>query len=100
MEISDQVLNTEETLALKKSMEFLKVLVLGTEGNVHLDIQALTQYDGNGCIKNVALFNATARNYRLEINAWAKRIKWGVLQNGEMGWRIGRSIIGMYKQWQ
>ena len=98
LEINNQVLNTEETLALKKAMESLKVLVLGTQGNVSLDIQALTEFDGKGCIHDVTLFNATARRYRIEMNAWANRIKWGVMQNGEMGWRVGRSMIAIFKQ--
>ena len=91
-EINDQVFNTEETLALKKCMQFLEVLVLGAEGNVFLDIHALTEFEGKGCIYNVTLFNATARRYRFEMNTWAKRIKWGVLG------RTQSSIIGIYKQ--
>ena len=67
LEISDQVLNTEETLALKKAMKFLRFLVLGAEGNVFLDIQALTKYDEKGSIHDVtiSLCNATARRYRI-----------------------------------
>ena len=50
LEISDQVLNTEETLALKKAMKFLRFLVLGAEGNVFLDLSALTKNDGKESI--------------------------------------------------
>ena len=77
-EISDQVLNTEETEVLKR-MELLKVLILSE--NVSLDISALTKYDGKGSIRKVTLVSERASKYRIELRAWAKRINWVVVKD-------------------
>ena len=68
--INDQILESEETQALVRSMES-GVEKVGLEFGVTLDIEALTEYSGQGVCREVWLWNTAAR-YREEMRTWAR----------------------------
>ena len=77
LHIAKQSLGREETQALVQAMESgVKMVTLDPE--VTLDIEALTEYGGQGCCKDVFLLNDTDDRYREELRTWAKINNWRV----------------------
>ena len=75
----NQILNTEDTMALVKMMEGMNTVTqVSLEENVFLDIKALTEYSGQGSCKYVLFLNKTADRYKEELTTWAKQINWRV----------------------
>ena len=86
--IYDQSLNREESLALVRVMESrVERVELGFDGimlcrgDLRLDIQALTQYSGEGRCWSVEYFSVGADRYREEVRSWAQSINWDVTQD-------------------
>ena len=86
--IYDQSLNREESLALVRVMESrVERVELGFDGimlcrgDLSLDIQALTQYSGEGRCWSVEYFCVGADRYREEVRSWAQSINWDVTQD-------------------
>ena len=81
LSISSQTLSIEETQALVRAMESrVKWVRLGEEGEVSLDIIALTQYNGQGKCRmvNYTEYNDTADRYREVVRSWVEKINWRV----------------------
>ena len=78
--ITSQSLGREETQALVHAMEsgVEKVKLGDEEGQVKLDIEALTEYSGQGRCRTVELMNYTAARYRKELRTWARSRYWRV----------------------
>ena len=78
--ITRQSLGREETQALVQAMEsgVEKVKLGDEEGQVKLDIEALTEYSGQGRCRTVELMNYTAARYRKELRTWARSRYWRV----------------------
>ena len=75
--ISSQTLSSEETQALVRAMESgVEFVELGKDGEVNLDITALTQYSGQGNCLRVSCWGDTAERYREEMSNLAQRINW------------------------
>ena len=90
---SRQTLSTKETRALVRAMEsHVEVVALGNEGEVSLDIKALTQYSGQGKCEAV-IFNETSRTYREKLRACARRVKWDVINGMNNSIMIKRKSI-------
>ena len=74
-----QRLGREETQALVQAMES-RVEDVRLSSEVTLDIEALTQYSGQGVCKRVMLYDDTAEctvdRYREELRTWARRRNW------------------------
>ena len=65
LRISSQTLSSEETRALVRAMDTgVERLVLGTRGDVSLDITAFTQYSGQGKCWWLTCFHNTRNRYR------------------------------------
>ena len=75
--INDQILESEETQALVRSMES-GVEKVGLEFGVTLDIEALTEYSGQGRCRGMELevSTDTAARYSEELRTWAKSRNW------------------------
>ena len=72
-----QSLSSEETRALVRAMETgVNCVELGEEGEVSLDMTALTQYSGHGKCVSVTCYGDTADRYREEVRTWAQRMNW------------------------
>ena len=85
LNISRQTLSNEETQALVRSMESrVKVVSLGFNGEVSLDITALTQYNGEGRCEEMAYWYDTKERYKEEMRTWVQRTNW--LMEGEEEW--------------
>ena len=77
LKFRNQILSSYNTRALVKTMEGLdtvKEIVFGED--VSLDIQALTEYSGQGSCKLVVFVGDSAHSYRNEVKDWGKRINW------------------------
>ena len=75
--INSQTLSSEETQALVRAMESgVEFVELGKDGEVNLDITALTQYSGQGNCLRVSCWGDTAERYREEMSNLAQRINW------------------------
>ena len=82
LNIGRLTLTTEETQALVLSMESrVKVVELGYDGEVSLDITALTQYSGEGRCGWVGYYHDTKERYKEEMRTWVQRTNW--LMEGE-----------------
>ena len=73
--ISMQSLGREETRALVQAMESA-VENVTLSGQVTLDMEALTEYSGQGVCREVELQNDTAHIYNEEMRTWARSRKW------------------------
>ena len=72
LHIARQSLGREETRALVQAIE-------SSVEKVMLDIEALTEYGGQGqCMKVLLDYARTADRYGEEIRSWAKSINWAV----------------------
>ena len=75
LEISSQIVSSEETWALVRAMETgVEEVMLGFSGEVSLDIRALTQYSRQGECSQVMFCYKTADKYREEVTSWTQRI--------------------------
>ena len=84
--IDRQILGSEETQELVQAMEYdVERVALGIEGEVRLDITALTQYSGEGMCGMVECRDETLNLYRDEVRAWAQRISWEVTEGTNDG---------------
>ena len=84
--IYGQSLGSEETQALVQAMESGVEEVRLTNG-VTLDIEALTEYSGQGVCRKVELFldeSYTADRYREGMRTWARNRNWRVAINGNI----------------
>ena len=91
--ISKQSLSTEETRALVLAMESgVEEVWLGVEGEVSLDIMALTQYSGQGDCRKVLFCNTTADSYMEKLRSWQPKIKM-TMENGFRSITIGRRLF-------
>ena len=92
--ISQQSLSTLETQALELSMQVVAEEVrLGVEGEVSLDIMALTQHRGQGDCKRVLFCNTTEDSYMEKLRSWQPKIKMRMKNNGEHSIIIGRGLF-------
>ena len=83
--IYGQSLGSEETRALVQAMESGVEEVRLTNG-VTLDIEALTEYSGQGVCRNVELFldeSYTADRYREGMRTWARSRNWRVSESNK-----------------
>ena len=65
LRISSQRLNSEETRALVRAMESgVETVSLGYDGEVSLDITALTQYSGQGKCRSLTFYHNSRNRYR------------------------------------
>ena len=85
--ITRQRLGREETLALMQAMELGVEHVILLE-EVTLDIEALTEYSGQGVCREVELYNDTADRYREEMRTWAMSINWSVSTDNPWEFRV------------
>ena len=78
LNINNQRLGRYETQALVRAMQAsVRTVSLGKQ--VILDIEALTQYGGQGqCLKVLLDYARTADRYGEEIRSWAKSVNWAV----------------------
>ena len=77
LSISRQTLSCEETRALLRAMDSrVELVCLGEEGELSLDMTALTQYSGQGKCGQMECYEDTADRYREEVRSWAQRINW------------------------
>ena len=51
---------------------------------VTLDIEALTEYSGQGVCRKVELYGDTSTRYREEMRTWARRRNWRVTGIGNI----------------
>ena len=85
LRISEQSLNGEEAMALLNLMRRVEngveTVTLGKQ--VILDINTITEYDGQGECRAIRCLGDTATRYREDLCAWARRLNWDVdLDNG------------------
>ena len=81
--IKRQSLGREETRALVQAMESgLEKVVLGCD--VTLDIDALTEYSGQGVCRSVNLYHDTMSRYKEELCTWARSRNWRIVIGGEV----------------
>ena len=84
--ITRQNLGREETQALVQAMESgMEELRLN---DVTLDIEALTEYSGEGECREVELWNDTATRYREQLRTWARSKDWKVSQDYDCGFGV------------
>ena len=82
LSISRQTLSSEETRALVRAMDSrVELVCLGEEGEVSLDMTALTQYSGQGKCDGVICHFKTADRNREEVRIWAEKINWVVTRH-------------------
>ena len=84
--IINQSLNSEETQALVRAMESRVMRVL-LSINVSVDIETLTQYNGQGRCAYVHCTYDTADRYREEMKRWGERM---------IMWTVGESLDESY----
>ena len=78
--INSQTLSSEETQALVRAMESgVEEVWLGEEGEVSLDIRALTQYSGQGKCGWLRCYGDTTDRYMEAVRSWAQRNNWQVI---------------------
>ena len=73
-------LNTAETRSLVTAMA-RGVKVVRMTGGVTLDMETLAQYDGKGECRMVRMYDDTRRRYADQVKAWARRMKWRVIED-------------------
>ena len=102
LNINNQRLGRYETQALVRAMQgSVRTVYLGKQ--VILDIEALTQYGGQGqCLKVILQYDKTADRFGEEIKSWAQRINWVLddyVQNDQIYVRITKrealSLLGI-----
>ena len=57
------------------------VKVVRMTGGVTLDMETLAQYDGKGECRSVRMYDDTRRRYGDQVKAWARRMKWRVIED-------------------
>ena len=88
--IKNQYLDKANTMELVRAMESgsVETLYLGDVHNnddddVILDIKTLTQYSGLGKCEHIEIYNVKSNRYKKMLKAWARRINWGIEEDGE-----------------
>ena len=77
LDISQQSLGREETQVLVHAMESrVEIVTLGDEGEVKLDIMALTKYSGQGKCRMIMCNEGFLTSHREELETWAKSHDW------------------------
>ena len=82
LDIASQSLGREETQALVQAMEFGVEKVTLLE-EVTLDMEALTQYSGQGVCWKVKLSGEITPRYREELRTWARSRNWKIAKAHE-----------------
>ena len=77
LDIYCQSLDREETLVMVQAME-TGVEKVRLDEKVTLDIEALTEYSGQGICREVKCYDNTAARYREDLRAWARSKKWRI----------------------
>ena len=77
LSINRRCLGKEETQALVQVMES-RVEMVTLSSEVTLDIEALTEYSGQGVCKYVNFWGDTADRYREEMRTWARSRNWRI----------------------
>ena len=75
--VGSQSLGREETQALVQAMQS-GVMKVRLWSEATLDIEALTEYSGQGVCREVGLRNDTMSRYREEMRTWARTRNWRV----------------------
>ena len=73
-------LNTDETQSLVTAM-VRGVKVVKMTGRVTLDMETLAKYDGKGECRMVRMYDDTRERYGDQVKAWARRIKWRMIED-------------------
>ena len=77
LNMSQQSLEKKETQALVQAMESrVQVVTFGVEGEMKLDIKALTEYSGQGKCREIMCNEAIVTSHREELETWAKSHNW------------------------
>ena len=76
--IGSQSLGRKETLALVQAMD-ARVEEVELHGEVTLDIEALSEYSGQGVCGEVRLYGNTRDRYREQLRTWASNRNWRVI---------------------
>jgi len=98
LQIKRQSLGREETQALVQAMEsHVEKVELGFGDSVTLDIEALTEYSGQGVCSRVVLWDDTVPRYREEMRTWASSRNWRFDFYKTMNLSLNRNNITSYQ---
>ena len=90
-------LGIEVSLALVRAMESrLERVYLGS--GVSLNIEALTQYSGQGKCWEVIYFDDTKDTYREDVRSWSQRINWDVSDESWSYVQIKTSLVATRRE--
>ena len=80
LHMSSVTLNTDDTQSLVTAM-VRGVKVVRMNGRVTLDMETLAKYDGKGECRMVRMYYDTRERYGDQVKAWARRIKWRMIED-------------------
>ena len=80
LQMSSVTLNTDDTQSLVTAM-VRGVKVVRMNGRVTLDMETLAKYDGKGEYRMVRMYYDTRGRYGDQVKAWARMIKWRMIED-------------------